>query len=866
MFKEVLLFELFYRKNRAASYAYFGITFLIGFLGVASSVIKLGGAVGLITANAPYVICRMTLISSLLLSIITSAIMGVAVVRDFDHQMDGILFSMPVKKGDYLMGRFFGSFLTLIFINLALPLGFITGFAIGKYVPWDVAWKSQWVIPFDAWNYLQPFLLLLIPNLFATSALFFMSGALGRKPIVIYMQGILLVVLYQIANSYLRDLDSQYLAAIIDPYGIQTFLYTTRYWTPAEQNTLLLPFEGPMLYNRLLWTGIGFVALLITYRFFSFNVIRGLKNDIPAADAPPLRVSALPKVRRVLNASTYLSQTWQSSLLYFRMIAKEIPFIAIAGSGLVLFLLNASKINSIYGTGSYPTTASMLDLINNSFSLFFLIIVVFYSGELIWKERSMNFSMITDSLPVPRAVGLASKFVGLLLIFALLILLLITCGIAAQTAYGYFKFDLPLYFAGLFGSTFVNLLLLTLVSFFIQALVNDKFTGFVLCIIFYIANALLNQFGIEHELWQFGSGKLGLFSEINQYGHFITPFVWLKIHWMALSLILFVVAILFSAHGAETSMKLRWQTGKLRFTRPLLLFSAAMACIFLFSGFFIYYNTNIINRFMGSGAYKERQANYEKQLAKYRNFPQPKIVATNINVDLFPAGRDFIAEGYYYLKNKSHQPIQQIHVQGSLDDQLKLDRLIFDRDAKIREGHKEFYYTIYELSRALQPGDSLKVNFKLSFSTKGFVEGPSNTDIVFNGTFFNNTYFPGIGYDAHLELTDPDDRKKYALPKKDLLAKPGDLKERDVSTHGDDADHIRLEMIVGTSGDQTAIAPGFLQRVWKKNGRNYFHFKTPEPIRNFYSVFSGRYRVRKDQWKDVNLEIYYHPGHEFNLN
>src|SRR5579859_405331 len=132
MFTEIFLFDLFYRKSRSATYVYFGITFLLCFLAVASPIVKLGVATGTTNANAPYVIYRMTLIASFILSIITSAVAGVAVVRDFDHKMDGILFSTPLKKRDYLMGRFCGSFVTLTVINLALPLGFICGFAIGK--------------------------------------------------------------------------------------------------------------------------------------------------------------------------------------------------------------------------------------------------------------------------------------------------------------------------------------------------------------------------------------------------------------------------------------------------------------------------------------------------------------------------------------------------------------------------------------------------------------------------------------------------------------------------------------------------------------------------------------------------------------
>ncbi|HEV8515864.1 MAG TPA: aminopeptidase, partial [Cyclobacteriaceae bacterium] len=564
-FKEIFLFELFYRKSRSVTYVYFGITFLLCFLGVASSIIKLGSDLGMVKANAPFVIYRMTLVSSFALSIITSAIMGVAIVRDFDHNMDGILFSMPIKKWDYLMGRFSGSFVTLLLINLALPLGFISGFAIGKYVPWEVAWKSQELLPFYLWNYLHPFLLILIPNLFVTCSLFFMSGALGRKSIVIYMQGILLIVLYQIGNSYLRDLDSQYLAGIIDPYGIQTFLYTTRYWTPAEQNSLFIPLESVMLYNRLLWIGVGIIALSITYRFFSFSAIRdsstSKKAKLASTYLPESAVWTLPTRPRI-NVNVRRKQIWEWSFIYFKMVWREIPFLAVVGSGILLLFLNASRINSIYGTSSYPTTASMLDIINNSFNLFFLIIVIFYSGELIWKERSVNFHMIIDSLPVSSFISLLSKFIGLLLVYIILLLILIACGVIAQAAYGYFKFDLPVYFGTLFGSAFVGLILFTLLSFFIHVMVNDKFIGFVISIVFLIINALLPQFGLEHDLWQFGSGNLGPFSEINLYGHFITPFAWFKTYWIAFSLILFAIAVIFSARGAETQMKLRWVAGK----------------------------------------------------------------------------------------------------------------------------------------------------------------------------------------------------------------------------------------------------------------------------------------------------------------
>ncbi len=52
----------------------------------------------------------------------------------------------------------------------------------------------------------------------------------------------------------------------------------------------------------------------------------------------------------------------------------------------------------LYGTNSYPTTYSVLGLING-FTLFFYIITIFYSGELIWKERVVKFDLIVDAMP-----------------------------------------------------------------------------------------------------------------------------------------------------------------------------------------------------------------------------------------------------------------------------------------------------------------------------------------------------------------------------------------------------------------------------------------------------------------------------------
>ena len=98
------------------------------------------------------------------------------------------------------------------------------------------------------------------------------------------------------------------------------------------------------------------------------------------------------------------------------------------------------------------------------------------------------------------------------------------------------------------------------------------------------------------------------------------------------------------------------------------------------------------------------------------------------------------------------------------------------------------------------------------------------------------------------------------------LPKLDDVAARQYNSGSFDADWINFDATVSTSADQIAIAPGYLQKEWVENGRRYFHYKMDAPILDLYSIQSARYAVRRDRWHDVNLEIYYQPGHEFNLD
>ncbi|MFT7606696.1 MAG: ABC-2 type transport system permease protein, partial [Saprospiraceae bacterium] len=305
-------------------------------------------------------------------------------------------------------------------------------------------------------------------------------------------------------------------------------------------------------------------------------------------------------------------------------------------------------------------------------------------------------------------------------------------------------------------------------------------------------------------------------------------------------------------------------------TRPLITFTLFSLIVFVGSGCFIFYNTNIKNEYTNSDQNEKLQADYEKTLKKFENIAQPKITDVYLEVDIFPKNRDFEARGVFQLKNKTSETISEIHLQYYSDNQVT-NTVKFSDVATIKEAFEEFKYYIYQLKNPLAPGDSLQMDFVTKFNTEGFVESGSNTEVLNNGTFFNNTYFPTLGYSDNMELGDDDKRKEQDLLEKERQLERNDPVGLAQNLLTDDSDRLNLEVIMSTTPDQIAIAPGYLQKEWEENGRKYFHYKMDEPILGFFSFVSAKYEILKDVWMNkkgepVNLEIYYHKGHDLNID
>ncbi|MDO6596606.1 M1 family aminopeptidase [Oceanihabitans sp. 2_MG-2023] len=865
MWYTIFKFELQYRIKRPDTYVFFLFLFLFSIVGV--DFIFQGSEMGLMKKNSPLVIAKTMGAISGIFMILASMIMGVSVLRDFEYNIESLMYSTPISKKEYLLGRFLGAFTVLVFVFS----GVIFGMILGEFMPWN---DPNNLLTFNAIVYVKTFLMVVLPTLFFGASVFFISGALSRNLVVVYTQGIFVFVIFMLTKAITND----FWQAILDPFSLTTTSLATESWSAFEKSTQSIPFFSVLFYNKLFWVSLGILALIYGYIKFNFNVVKEQKSK--KKQAPSLVAKrtnkanniVIPEAKKQYGLLSKCTQLKQFSWFYFVSICKQSSFWGIVICGMIIILINSVNLGTVYGVDSYPATYFIVEELKETSMYFFIIILVFYSSELIWKERGVKLNLIYDATPMSSFINLLGKYIGLNLIYVVLMIALIGSGLIFQTLSGYYKYELQVYFSGFFIEIFPFLALYTFIAFFIQALVNHKFIGIMLMVVFFITTILLGVFGYDHELYLFGGRALGTYSDMNGYGHFLIPFIIIKSYWFLFGLLVLIIASLVIVRGTETNLFKRIKTSKYRISKPLIQLTATVYILFIIIGCFIFYNTNILNTYWTNSDATAFRVSYEKELKQFEYIPQPKLIDVNLKLELYPSTRDYIVEGYYVLKNTNSTDIKSIHIQKLLEENVSLDSVSFDVEFTIDNQFKKFDYSVFNLNKALKTGDSVKMYFKQSFTTKGFESGTGNVNINKNGTFFNNTDLPTIGYNKKYELNDAVEREDYNLPIRANRVDITDLNELKNARSGSDSDGVYFEMIIGTSNNQTALVPGNLVKHWSENNRNYFHYKMKQPIINFYSIVSATYEIKKDSWvakkdsKPVNLEIYYHKEHSYNIN
>jgi hypothetical protein len=839
--------------------------FLLVFGAIASNNVTIGEQAGNMLRNSPAAIFRITAIMSAFGVIIVSAIMSTPILRDFEHGTNHMLFSYPLGKLQFLAGRFFGSFVFVVFVFLSIPMGIFVASIIAPAVGWIEPSKFD---SFRLMAYLSPFLFIVIPNALLSGSIFFALSTLKRKMIYSYLGSVLLVVLYTWGATQLNKLDSKVLAALIDPFGLASFFIDTQYWTPAEINTLLVPLSSKLLINRVIWITVGVFLFVFTYYKFKFTtVFEKESGKTPVQPNEELtKVGDLPRVSVSYSKWLQLIQMFSQGWLEFKSTVKEVPFIGIVVAGVLLLLSNAVSIGEMYGTNTYPVTYNLLDFTTANFMLIVFIIITFYSGEIVWRERGYGINQIVDALPLPNWFFAGSKLWAMFLILILLQIVLLIVNILTQVFHGFFEFNLPLYFAELFTIQLPVYFGIAVFAMLIQTFSSNKFVGHVIVLLYYIVFYIsFGIMGIDHYLYKFPQVPNAPYSDMNGFGHYLLAVRWYQLAWILLTVVLISVTMLFWNRGFQLTFINRLRVARDQFKGSFRVIMFASLLGFIAVSSYIIYNTTVLNKHLNSEDMEKMQVDYEKTYKKYQGIPQPKIKSANINVDIYPNEREVIANGTFMLRNETRSSIDSVHFLIAPDFRLAQFTMGDSSELVLNDSNQGYY--IAKLNSPLGIGDSLSFNFKIEFIPKGFKNSNSFSQIVYNGTFINNGQFlPVIGYQSRNEMANRDKRKKYKLPERQRMAVRTDSVALMRTYLGNIGDWIDFETTISTIPSQIAIAPGYLVKEWQENGRRYFHYKMSRPILNFYSFLSAEYEVLSDKWNDVDLKVYYHKGHVYNIN
>ena len=864
MFKTFFLSELKYTLKQPMVYIFMFILGLMEFFATVSDNVQVGGAIGNVYRNSPYTLTIHVTIFSIFSLLMAAAFFNNAALRDHNNEFNEILFTTPLSKPGYFFGRFLGA----LFISTLPLVGVFIGMLLGTYLNSIFEWiDPERFGTFSIEMFLNNYLLFILPNMFLAGTVIFAMANKWKSTVISFVGGLVIIVAYIIAGSFSSDVDNETIAALTDMFGINTYQIETKYFTPVEKNTISPGFSGLLFLNRLIWVGIGLVILALSYFSFSFKQKNKKIKKEKVKNSKAKTIFVLPN----LNSSFTGATNWQQfkSFFYtnFLSIIKSVTFKILFLFCIIILVADLSGGFEYFGLQSYPVTYKLIDSIKDNTDIFILIIVVFFSGELIWRDRDYKINEVIDATAHTSFISMTAKALSLVSIATILNLFFIGIGVIYQLINGYTRIELDVYLLDFFYDNLPLFFVFGGITILVQVLSSNKYIGyFIAVLILLVWEIVLSVMDISSNMLNIGGSPSTYYSDMNGFGPGVTGALWFNLYWVLFTVLGLLVAGALWNRGSKSSLLSRIKTARKEVPKSYrgLIIGTAVAWIGVAA--FVYYNTQVINSYDSGDTREQLAVEYEKKYSKYRDMTTPKVTNTKYYIDIFPNERDIHVKARIEMTNATDKPIDSLHIYKNEGWDMKFNI----PNAKPVYKDSTYLFTIYKFSPALLPGENITMTLDSKYITKGFENGRGNTMVIENGSFFNNgAILPTIGYNDGYELSNKNTRKKYGLPDRERTPKltPG-VTELHMGNYlsGKQGDFIDVETIISTSTNQTAIAPGSLIKQWKENNRSYYHYKTDTPSLNFYSFMSADYKIAKRKWNGVDIEIYHDKKHTVNID
>ncbi len=826
--------------------------------------------------NTGYMAAIMTQVLGSLTLFAVLALTAELMRRDRDAGLGELIQATPAPDALIVVARFSA---VLIF-SLVLFSATIAGYEIGSRMPWINAGLAG-PVPWRA--YLNAVGLLGLSNAAIVAALTSLVAIASTNRFAPWVLAILLVVLVSGAQIGLAREALVTLAALVDPSGYAAIKGDQRYITRAEMSDWRVSADGLVLANRILWGGLGALALagacVFAGRRAGTRWTGGRQPVTPAAEMQPVDatkpravapdVIAAPMIERDRIERPRVQPTHSSFLPPFLMrlrfelrgiLAGPWALLSVALPVVAAFpMLYFGWASEDDTQGLLPVTASVVTKLSENVAPVCALLAILFAGELVRRERLAGMSEIVDVTGTPALATSIAKLAAIGVLIALQLTVVSGLGIVYQRIAGAPQIDIGPYLARLLFADGSAALIGSAFAILVHTLIPQRVPAHATAIGVLTGIESLKTAGVEHHLLLFGMFPKIELSDMNGVGHYLAPAAWFVLLWGLVAAAMVCVADILRDRGNGTPLLARARAfaSAPRATRQILMIATGSAVAV---GGFIFWNVNFRNIYISTSTSERRKVGYEKRYGALVDTPQPRIVALDISVDLEPERRTYRVRGDMTLRNGSTVPITRV-----LIDFDPSDLVLTIPDASEIKRPNDPCCDVHEvtLKEPLRPGAEMKLVYTDTTRVRGMLNGDTFS-IRYNGTNIpNSDLVPVIGVHHRLFLADDARRQAHKLPP--FREAPGGRGSDVESFYSSDTDGMRFSATISTSADQTGVAPGTLVRRWQENGRNYFRYELAGPMDGDFAILSARYVTVEDKWGDIPIFVHHHPAHSANV-
>jgi ABC-2 type transport system permease protein len=428
------------------------------------------------------------------LPIFNAVIMGDPVIRDFRAGIDPLIFSKPVGRASYILGKFFGNFFVLVCCMSAFMLTMLV-------LQWFPSSRLV-VLPVRVFPYFKHFFLIVVISHLFLAVVYFAAGTLTRNSKIVYgIAGSFYPVYISYQLFLLKNLPQSW-RVMLDPLmmGGSQPIPAAKWHDAAWINQIVVRYSSVMIANRALWILMTAVCLTIVY--FRFAIVERPQQSSFSAlnlstaaegvyypdrlepafrEEPAKRDSvALPEVTRLTEGiGANLKKLFAAVSSELLLLRSERSVVVIMPLAVLISTLEVAfwqvAPDPTYSAGYAGNTA-------RSLLLFMIGITVFYTVEAMHRDHDQRIESILWSQPVPNYVLLLSKLLATLLVILALVVLDAVITIILQAVKHNGPIELMAYAKIYFVIVVPNAIFMAAAALSLSVLIRDRYLAYALAI------------------------------------------------------------------------------------------------------------------------------------------------------------------------------------------------------------------------------------------------------------------------------------------------------------------------------------------------------------------------------------------------